>query len=897
MFELFLNPWSMVAGAALVSSPLIIHLINRMKYRRVRWAAMEFLLKSQKRTRRKLIIEQLILLLLRILIVLLLGILLARFLGFNPSATEEAKSTLHLVLLDDTPSMGDTWRQDGQLTDSFALAKQQMVESIARAASQASTAQELQVIRLSDLDNPRSFERLNAASIQELNDYLQPLTPTMVHVPLQKGLEAAQALLTERKDMARTLHVLSDFRSVDWGSSSQQDLRSKFSELEDAQIRVHLIDVADPERKPTVETPLYHDNIGIVDLRPETRIAAKFAPVEFIVDVANFSNSERKNVRVAVKLNGVERAEASVNLPSLPPNQVTSGRFTLTLDRVGSEEAPLERFNLVSANLEQEDAGLNIDNVRYAVVEVRDRVPILLVEGDRLTSDPQQADSYHLATLFREAIDGYQVDVRRVQVLESPNLQQYASIMLANVRDLSDKAQQNLTEYIRLGGGVAFFVGPSVRPEFYNELYAEGKGIFPVPLAETPSEPLTPEQRQERVLSFEKKIYPRESNHPAVNRLFADASQGQLSSKQYDALLHFVVIDRYYPVPRLKWKNPEGKIHELLTFPNDRPMADYEARTRALLDRLPMEDREYQRFQPALKQYSTQLKQIAASSQPLFKLSNTIEAFLQDRGSDQETARPNLQEFWQQPAIAPLREAFSRFLQDVRYGDPLYIARSYGAGRVIAFLTTANSQWNDLNGYGKAYFPPLMVEMQRYLASAGTDVNRSVGTPYQVDLDPEVYAAKVQRFFLSEAAEGVGQGRTASGFVERGEQILPSAAGQLQLSFDEAKQPGVYLFALETKPVSANQTPQAEYQAVTFNLNTDQEGNLRRINRSELLKTAPGAELHTVNEDWTDALAPKQSDWSEKPWIYLVLLGLLLAEQAMAVRLSFHTRPSEPTAS
>ena len=70
MYQLFLNPYTMVAGAALVSSPIIIHLINRLRYRRVKWAAMEFLLKSQKRNRRRLIIEQLILLLLRILLVL-----------------------------------------------------------------------------------------------------------------------------------------------------------------------------------------------------------------------------------------------------------------------------------------------------------------------------------------------------------------------------------------------------------------------------------------------------------------------------------------------------------------------------------------------------------------------------------------------------------------------------------------------------------------------------------------------------------------------------------------------------------------------------------------------------------------------------------------------------------
>src|SRR5260370_25323181 len=76
--EFFLNPWFMAAGGVLVSSPIIIHLINRMRFKRLRWAAMEFLLKSQKRNRRRLIIEQLILLALRILLVLLIGFLVAR---------------------------------------------------------------------------------------------------------------------------------------------------------------------------------------------------------------------------------------------------------------------------------------------------------------------------------------------------------------------------------------------------------------------------------------------------------------------------------------------------------------------------------------------------------------------------------------------------------------------------------------------------------------------------------------------------------------------------------------------------------------------------------------------------------------------------------------------------
>src|SRR3954451_23858318 len=104
--EFFLNPWAMVAGGALISAPILIHLINRMRFKRIRWAAMEFLLKSQKRNRRRLIIEQLILLMLRCLLVLLLGLLLARFVG-QALAGSSTSGTTHVVVLDDSLSTQD----------------------------------------------------------------------------------------------------------------------------------------------------------------------------------------------------------------------------------------------------------------------------------------------------------------------------------------------------------------------------------------------------------------------------------------------------------------------------------------------------------------------------------------------------------------------------------------------------------------------------------------------------------------------------------------------------------------------------------------------------------------------------------------------------------------------
>src|SRR5881398_908392 len=63
------------AGAA--SLPVIIHLLNRKRFRIVPWAAMRFLLAAQKKNTRRLRVEQLLLLLIRVLIILLILLAMA----------------------------------------------------------------------------------------------------------------------------------------------------------------------------------------------------------------------------------------------------------------------------------------------------------------------------------------------------------------------------------------------------------------------------------------------------------------------------------------------------------------------------------------------------------------------------------------------------------------------------------------------------------------------------------------------------------------------------------------------------------------------------------------------------------------------------------------------------
>ena len=46
-------------GLLIVGAPVLIHLINLLRHRRVDWAAMEFLLASQKKNRTWVILKQL----------------------------------------------------------------------------------------------------------------------------------------------------------------------------------------------------------------------------------------------------------------------------------------------------------------------------------------------------------------------------------------------------------------------------------------------------------------------------------------------------------------------------------------------------------------------------------------------------------------------------------------------------------------------------------------------------------------------------------------------------------------------------------------------------------------------------------------------------------------------
>ena len=106
MIEGFLHP-GLAWGALLAGVPILIHLLNRQRFSPTPWGAMRFVEAAWRRTRRRMQLENLLLLLLRAGAIALLALALARpFLEESSplSALTEKRRDL-VVVIEDSASM------------------------------------------------------------------------------------------------------------------------------------------------------------------------------------------------------------------------------------------------------------------------------------------------------------------------------------------------------------------------------------------------------------------------------------------------------------------------------------------------------------------------------------------------------------------------------------------------------------------------------------------------------------------------------------------------------------------------------------------------------------------------------------------------------------------------
>src|SRR5262245_49153521 len=120
----------LIAGAICATGPVIIHLLNRRRYRVVQWAAMDFLREALKRNRKILQLRDLVLLMLRTLAVLLFGAALARPYLASRQQQFDARQPLHAVIVVDNSLSMAYESLEGSLLDKAKERVRELIDQL-----------------------------------------------------------------------------------------------------------------------------------------------------------------------------------------------------------------------------------------------------------------------------------------------------------------------------------------------------------------------------------------------------------------------------------------------------------------------------------------------------------------------------------------------------------------------------------------------------------------------------------------------------------------------------------------------------------------------------------------------------------------------------------------------
>ncbi len=466
-------------GFAAISLPILIHLLNRRRFRVRDWAAMKFLLDSLRKNRRRLRIEELILLAVRCLAVLMLAAAVGRFTGcsaLNVLPGGEGASREIVFVLDDSYSMGQAYGA----TTLFASAAGDLSEQI----RQLPRTDEVAILLASQSSSQGEFFPLNLITDPDsLLARLGTLKPSDRRTDLASALTAASKTFRS-ENKPRWLYVLSDFRRHDLqGAEHTEALRKRMADLREEGVRVVALDYGLPAS----------DNCTVQAIELLDRFVVAGTPARLALSVRN--NSPRRAGNVEVNLSVRAKAGGrfrdvqppAILIDSIDPDEVRRVEFSVACEEAGSA--------VVTARLPSDE--LAGDNAGYLALDVRPAVRVLLVDGRADAADPLDTESFFLAAALDphgDASSGCKLDRVSANSLPSVRFDDYDLVCLLNVSDFPLRGVNSdgrdaypqltsLQEYVQAGGGLILFTGDRVNLEFYNRrLYDEGAGLAPFPI-------------------------------------------------------------------------------------------------------------------------------------------------------------------------------------------------------------------------------------------------------------------------------------------------------------------------------------------------------------------------------------------------------------------------------
>ena len=458
----FLNPL-LLWGLPLCAVPIIIHLLNRRRFQVVRWAAIEFLLAAMKRNKRRLQMEQWLLLLLRTLLVAALVFLVARPQLSGGAFTTQR--THHVLVLDDSCSM--LQRAGNQTVWRGVL--DQVKQEVEKLALER-TGDVVTLLRLSRPEQPDlAAVRVSAQLPARIRDLCDGFACSEGIGDLPKALVAARQRIEEAKEAAvAEIRLFSDHRRVDW---LQRDGKAR------PELVAALLALDSQKHQVRIPQTLAKDqsNLAIEQILHKDRIAVVGMTCTFSIEVVNKGITASSPCDLAIEIDG-------------------GGRITKPLDAIdpGQGQTVTIQHDFSSAGFHGIVATLPTDSYapddkRALALEVRERSKALLVDGDPGASTEEAETTFVMTALEPggDSISGIAPQQIADHALPDQDLGEIDTLWLCNVAAPSEQVVKKLEEFVGKGGGLVIFVGNQVEPSRYAQmLWKDGKGLLPLQLGD-----------------------------------------------------------------------------------------------------------------------------------------------------------------------------------------------------------------------------------------------------------------------------------------------------------------------------------------------------------------------------------------------------------------------------
>ena len=515
------HPALFIGGLIAVAIPIIIHLLNKRKFRKLDWAAMDFLLQAQKLNKRKVKMEEFILLLLRCLAMILLGLLLARpFMSFDEGGgIFKSASYERVIVFDDSLSMQSLNGSSTPLSE----AKKLLDEWVGGLASNGSD-DSLTLYKTSQPTKPLfNGVPLTEASVSELLDDIKATEASDASANLAATLGEVEKLVEDgNADSNRIVYVLTDLRSRDWVSSSatggdagalgEKDAVATLKRVAAKAAGCYVMDLAGEGDA----------NLLVADVVPRDKTLVAGVATSFDVVVRNMGREAAADVKVRFSAKDAIPLETTID--RIDPGDSGTANFSYSFAQpadAGGGEGALEPVTL-RAEIVTDGSAVNDllpeDNVRFFPARVVRGIRVLVVDGDPAGTFGAR-ESYFLKRALSprgSVLSGIDVDIVDDTELDNVRLDEYQVIFLVNLYRVTAERRSNLEEWVRNGGGLIVSLGDQVDEDIYNEeFYADGEGLLPGRL-----ESIAGDETEEEWVYFS----PDKANHPVLKVFEGDSN-------------------------------------------------------------------------------------------------------------------------------------------------------------------------------------------------------------------------------------------------------------------------------------------------------------------------------------------------------------------------------------